>query len=300
LKADVAASVEKSVGLARICRVVGKNRSTYTARAARAARRPQGGATAPTKVGRPSPISDVELLAAIRKVLAAAIFVGEGHRKIHARLRKEGVKVSKDRVRRVMRTHELLAPVRAPSARGPRVHDGVIVTEKPDVMWGVDHTATSTLDDGLVSVFAVVDHCTAEVLGVHAAKRATRFEAVEPLMQAVRGRFGDYRKGIAEGANLSVRHDHGSQYDSRHYQDELRFLGVASSPAFVRAPEGNGCIERFFRTLKEQFLWVRSFRTVEELRRALVEWVATYNEHWLIARHGYRSPKDFRLSFPAA
>ena len=32
------------------------------------------------------------------------------------------------------------------------------------------------------------------------------------------------------------------------------------SPAFVRQPEGNGCIERFFRTLKEQLLWIRSFQ----------------------------------------
>ncbi len=43
---------------------------------------------------------------------------------------------------------------------------------------------------------------------------------------------------------------------------------MESSPAFVRQPEGNGCVERFIRTLKEQLLWVRTFRTVEELRQA--------------------------------
>jgi hypothetical protein len=36
------------------------------------------------------------------------------------------------------------------------------------------------------------------------------------------------------------------------FQAELRFLGITSSPAFVREPEGNGCAERFIRTLKEQ------------------------------------------------
>ena len=51
----------------------------------------------------------------------------------------------------------------------------------------------------------------------------------------------------------SVRHDHGSQYMSDHFQKEIGFLGVKSSPAFVRAPEGNGCAERFIRTLKETF-----------------------------------------------
>ena len=39
---------------------------------------------------------------------------------------------------------------------------------------------------------------------------------------------------------------------SDDFQAELRFLGIVSLPAFVRQPKGNGCIERFFRTLKEQ------------------------------------------------
>ena len=43
---------------------------------------------------------------------------------------------------------------------------------------------------------------------------------------------------------------------------------IESSPAFVRAPEGNGCAERFIRTLKESLLGVRTFGTVEELRQA--------------------------------
>ena len=50
---------------------------------------------------------------------------------------------------------------------------------------------------------------------------------------------------------MAVRHDHGSQYLSGDFQKELRFLGIESSPAFVRASEGNGCAERFIRTLKE-------------------------------------------------
>ena len=54
------------------------------------------------------------------------------------------------------------------------------------------------------------------------------------------------------------------------FQQELAFLGIESSPAFVRAPEGNGCAERFIRTLKENLLWVRTFDTVEDLRQALL------------------------------
>jgi hypothetical protein len=53
----------------------------------------------------------------------------------------------------------------------------------------------------------------------------------------------------------SVRHDHGSHDLSDVFQREMRFLGIASSPAFVHAPEGNGCAECFMRTLKENLLW---------------------------------------------
>jgi transposase InsO family protein len=81
------------------------------------------------------------------------------------------------------------------------------------------------------------------------------------------------------------------------FQAEITFLGLTSSPAFVRQPEGNGCIERFFRTLKEQLLWVRHFSTIEELRLALIAFKETYNREWLIARLGYRSPTQVRQAF---
>ncbi len=78
------------------------------------------------------------------------------------------------------------------------------------------------------------------------------------------------------------------------FQREPRFLGIEGSPAFVRAPEGNGCAERFIRTLKENLLWLRTFDTVEELRRALLEFRDAYNSAWLIERHGFRPPSAVR------
>src|SRR5438552_2131190 len=128
--------------------------------------------------------------------------------------------------------------------------------------------------------------------GIQAHPQATRFQALEPIRQGVRQRFGGFGKAIARG--LAVRHDHGSQYMSHHFQTEIAFLGIESSPAFVRAPEGNGCAERFIRTLKENLLWVRSFDTIEELRQALLEFRQTYNATWLIERHGFLTPAQFR------
>lgn len=86
---------------------------------------------------------------------------------------------------------------------------------------------------------------------------------------------------------------------SDDFQTELRFLGITSSPAFVRAPEGNGVAERFIRTLNEQLLWVRTFQTVEALRQALLDWLHLYNEQWLIERHGFRAPAQVRRDFQA-
>ena len=118
-------------------------------------------------------------------------------------------------------------------------------------MWGTD----SDLDPDRRGPSGDLCHGgsrSTECLGIDAAPRATRFEALEPLRQGVRACFGAFAQGIA-GA-LKLRHDHGSQFVADDYQRELAFLGIESSPAFVREPEGNGCVERFIRTLPENLL----------------------------------------------
>ena len=133
---------------------------------------------------------------------------------------------------------------------------------------------TAWTREGRAAVFIAVDHQDAECVGVHAAHHGTRFEASESIRQGVREYFGSFAKGVARG--LSVRHDHGSQSMSRVFGDEIAFLGAERSPAFVRAPEGNGCAERLIRTLKENLLWVRTFDGIEELRQVLLAFKDTY------------------------
>ena len=235
--------------------------------------------------------TDEELVGHIRTVLAESPFHGEGYRKVWARLRHRGIRTAAERVRRLMREHHLQAPRRGGNAHGPKAHDGTITADEPDTMWGT-MTTTVTVDQGTAHVFVAVDHCTCECVGLHAAKRGDRFEALEPLRQGVREHLGGFGAKVAEG--LTIRHDHGSAYMSDDFRRELEFLGMASSPSFVREPEGNGCAERFIRTLKEQLLWVRTFDTVEELAEALREFKRTYNERWLIERHGHRTPSQVR------
>lgn len=280
-------SVKRRYGLARLCLHWRISRATLH-RHLSAANRPD----APRRRRGPQgAMPDAALVEHIRSLLADSPFHGEGCRKVWARLRHAGVRTSPRRVLRVMREHNLLAHQRAGSPRGPHAHDGTITTSRVDQMWGTDMTSVAT-GEGQAAVFIAVDHCSAECMGVHASVSATRHEALEPIRQAVRRSFGAFGKDVAKG--LRIRHDHGSQYMSRDFQRELRFLGAERSPAFVRAPEGNGCAERFIRTPKENLLWVRWFDTIEDLRRALPEFQHTYNENWLIERHGHRPPAAIR------
>lgn len=288
----VSPSAQRPYGLARSCRVLELPRSTvYATRARRLRPVPL------CKRGPKSSWTDAALTERIRQVLADSPFVGEGYRKVWARLRVaavDPVRTSKGRVLRLMRAAGVLAPTRVGHAHGPKAHDGTIIPEAPDVMWGADATSSLTTE-GHATIFFAVDHFTAECVGIHAARRGTRFEALEPLRQGIRTIFGTYAEDVATG--LSLRHDHGSQFLSDHFQTELAFLGIMSSPAFVREPEGNGCAERFVRTLKEQLLWLEPFATIEELRLALLAFKDRYNAHWLIGRHGHRTPAAVRADF---
>ena len=290
-QAVAASPLSRLPGLVIVCKELGIPRATvYAQRAALE--------TAPaSKPGRPPLVPDEALLSAIREVLADSPFLGEGHRKVHARLRYRGVRADIERVRRLMREHGLQAPGKPRRVLGPRVHDGTITTLKPDEMWGTDATSTLLLDGHQATIFGVYDHCTCELMGIHAAIEANRFEAMVPLHQGCREAFGSVGTAIAAG--LKLRHDNGSQFVSRAFQAELRFLGMESSPSFVRAPEGNGCIERFWRTLKEQLLWIRTFKDIDELNRELQAFRDRYNHQWLIERHGQRTPAWARQSLLA-
>ena len=142
--------------------------------------------------------------------------------------------------------HERRNPARVQRRIGLSDSVDRIVGPYADVMWGTDMTSTVTVGEGATCVFVAVDHCTTECIGLHAAKRGTRFEALEPIRQGVRERFGPISDGVARG--LRLRHDHGSNYLADDFQQEVAFFGIESSPSFVREPEGNGVAERFIRT----------------------------------------------------
>lgn len=285
----------KRYPLTLVCRVWGVARSSVYAAV------PVVGeaASVPGKRGPQTAVSDDALLERIRDVLAASPFHGEGYRKVWARLRfgDAPISVGKQRVLRLMRRHQLLAPTRGGQPHGPKVHDGRIITDAPNVMWGTDGTRFFTEADGWCWLFTAVDHHTSEIVGHYVSKRGDRFAALEPVQQGVRRCFGVIAKDAARG--LAVRHDHGSQYTARDFRAGLTFLGITPSPAFVREPEGNGVAERAFRTLKEQCLYLHRFPSLEEARQVIADFVGRYNEQWLIARLGYQPPAVVRRLWEA-
>jgi transposase InsO family protein len=270
-------------------------RRVSAARSAGAEERPQ---RTPGRRGPKPAISDADLLAAIRADLARSPWSGEGHRKVWARLRVlDGLRVARKRVLRLMRENALLSPHRA-RPRPEETHDRRIVTEAPNVMWAIDATQITTVEDGKVWLFGVAEHWNAEFVGWHVTRHGTRHEALQAMSMAVSGQFGHLGRDAARG--LALRHDHGSAFMSDDFQRQVKAWGMTPSYAFVRQPETNGVIERLFRTFKEQIVHGRIFQTIEEVRDAVREFVARYNAEWLVEKNGLVSPTAARERWMAA
>ena len=286
----------KAYGVERVCSAWDISRSTYYHQLA--ATEATTAVTSPLVSRRRGPkpmISDDELLQHIIEDLENSPFRGEGHRKVWRRLRyRKGIVASRNRVLRVMRENNLLSPSRVPAVPAI-VHDGTIVTDAPNIMWGTDAIKVWTVDDGWGWCFSLVEHWNAECLGFHVCKYGSRFAALEPLSQAMLNIFGSVNQDVARG--VALRLDHGSQYLSDHFQNQIKFWGISPSFAFVKQPQTNGVAERFNRTLKEQAIYGETFRNLEEVRHAVAAFIALYNREWELEKLDYRSPLKTRADY---
>ena len=238
-------------------------------------------------------LDDTQLLQAIVDVMTSSPFVTEGVKKVHARLRRKGIKAARYRINDLMREHFLLSPQRSEQGQEKK-HEGTIIPDSINQLWGTDGTLFGTMTGDLLWLFAVIDHFSDEVLGFHIVEvgQGDRFAALEPVKQAVRRIRGCNAKGIGQG--IAIRHDWGPQYIAHDFKEELKYLGLTNSPAFVHEPQTNGVIERFFKTLKMECLWIENFRDVEHAREVVGCWMETYNTQWLIERHGHQTPREVR------
>ena len=273
-------------GLQRVCAAWGFARSSFYAMKSRqqaTAERP------PAKRRGPKPsISDEALLVAIEADLEASPWEGEGHRKVWARLRVcRGIRVSRKRVLRVMRENNLLSPHRC-RRRGGNPHVGEIITHAPNL---VGHGRRSGVHGGRRLGLDIHRH--------RALERRVRRLACVQARRPLRRPSADLH-GACEAVCLDLRRcgagamDHGSQYLSDHFTNQIKFWGIQPSYAFVEQPQTNGVAERFNRTLKEQIIHGRIYRNIAELRNAVRGFVEQYNAQWIVEKNGYLSPAQAR------
>lgn len=302
MSASTSCATGRKYPLAMVCEVMRAPRSSVyaqTASEASGSAAAEERAVAKRKRGPKTPHSDEQVLVAIREAIAESPFHGEGHRKVRRYLRngRWKMKIGRQRMLRLMRENALLAPVRRLHVHGSKAHDGQIITGCPNDLWGADGTTFWTEEQGLCWFFGTVDHFNSECVGWHVAKRGTRWAAIESLRNGVRGIYGAYGSEVAKG--LALRHDWGSQYTSGDFGKELKFLGIADSPAYVAEPQTNGVAERFIKTLKEECIYMHRFKNVEEARRIIGQFIEKYNRLWMIERLDYRSPAQARADYLA-
>ncbi len=283
MSVTISPSNHKRYGLQRVCKILGFSRATYYRLKTHGALKKRGPKTA---------LSDAALILKIRKDLASSPFKGEGHRKSHARINRTlQQRIGKNRILRLMRQEKLLSPHRVYQGQ-KRTHEGKIITDKPNEMWCGDGSKVLTAQDGWVWIFTAVEHWNGECLGHTIVKRGDRFAAMDALLQAVKGVYGCLEKNVAKG--LKFRMDHGLQYTSDYFQEQLKYLGIERSMGYVKEPETNGVAERFNRTLKEQIIHGKIYENIGELREEVDKFVRLYNEKWLLAKLSYQSPNEMR------
>lgn len=282
-------------GVERVCSAWEQSRSTYYAQVARAIT-PAVSSGPKQKRGPKTDLSDDDLLVAIRQTIKDSRFKGEGYRKIWAYLKygASKLRVGHNRVLRLMRENELLSPYRQRKA-DPNEHDRTITTDAPNEMWGTDGTQVMTIDDGHVWVFSAVEHWNGECVGMYVCKRGTRFNAVQPVLEGVQSIFGSVDRDVALG--LALRLDHGSANCSEHFQGEIKRFGIVPSFSFVEEPQTNGVVERFNRTLKEQVIYGKVFKNLDEVRQAVLEFRDNYNRYWRLAKLGFMTPLEARQRY---
>ncbi|MEA3430882.1 MAG: integrase core domain-containing protein [Nanoarchaeota archaeon] len=240
---------------------------------------------------------DTDALKAIKTEIQNSIFHSEGYIKVKKRLDRDGIIIAKHRVNLIMRENKLLSPVRPVKDGRKNKHEGTITTTSPNIMWATDGKKFYTEKEGWCWFFGVIDHFNDEIISWHIQKIGNRYAAMTPVQRAVKKIFHSLDKGVCKNTALQLRSDHGTQYDSKDFMNEMKFLGLDMSKAYVRSPECNGIIERFHRTLNEQVFDVTPLKSLDHAHLVLDKFINNYNNKWMLHRLKLKSPIDYRIRY---
>ena len=237
---------------------------------------------------------DRELTASIRRVHEASKGV-YGSPRVHAELVAEGVRVGRHKVARLMRLERLRGcPKRRfrittqrdlahPVARNLLQQD--FTAEAPNQRWAADITYISTAQ-GWLYLAVVMDLYSRRIVGWSMSRWMSRRLVVDALRMALAARR-------PEGP-LIHHSDRGGQYTSDDFRNELARHGIACSMSASANCYDNAVVESFFGLLKRERANRVRYRTRDEARADLFEYIEVfYNRK---RRHGYLgkvSPADF-------
>lgn len=214
-------------------------------------------------------------------------------------LRAEGVLVNEKRVARLMRENEIASEAvkkfkitTTDSNHDLPVAERLFETEHadkvmaPNQVWGGDITYVAT-DEGWLFLAIFLDIFTRKVVGFSCDDNMR----TELILKALEMALG--RQEVEEGQLISHT-DRGSQYASADYNSRLRLAGIIASMSRKGNCYDNAHVESFFHSLKTELVYRRNFKTREEAKRAIFEWIETwYNRERRHSALGYMSPAEY-------
>ncbi|WP_157896473.1 IS3 family transposase [Acidovorax carolinensis] len=241
--------------------------------------------------------SDEALLAYMRAIHAEV--KGEyGWPRMHKELLARGIRVGKDRVRKLMQQHGIRAKIKrkfvvTTDSRhslpvAPDLVQRRFTPEAPNQLWSGDITYIQT-DEGWLYLAAVIDLFNRQVVGW----------SLQPHMQASLVKdalaMAWWRRRPPSG--LIFHSDRGSQYCSHEFQDALKGWGMRSSMSRKGNCWDNAPTESFWGRLKTASVHGCKFATREQARQAVMDWMAFYNHRRLHSSLGYLSPMQYEQSW---
>lgn len=211
-----------------------------------------------------------------------------GYRRIWATLKYvDRQEINPKRVYRLMRRHSLLVKEngalkasRTPQRNKPK-------TDRPNQWWGIDMTKVQVQGFGWVYITVVLDWYTKKVVGYHAGLQSKARHWLEALDMAVNRQFSE---GVRTHG-LHLMSDNGCQPTSVSFMKACGIMNIEQAFTSYNNPKGNADTERFFRTMKEELIWLREWTSPLELMNEAGEWLEGYNTGYLHSTLGYKTPE---------
>lgn len=235
---------------------------------------------------RPVSARELKLMRRIDELHLEAPFFGA--RKIAAQLRREGEGVGRRHVRTLMRKMGIQALYRRPRtsipARGATIYpyllEGVAI-ERPNQVWASDLTYLP-MAHGFLYLMAILDVASRKVLAWRLSNTMSADFCVEALQEAL-AKFGP-----PEIFNT----DQGSQFTSEEWTTPLKAAGVAISMDGKGRWIDNVFIERLWRSVKYEDVYLHAYASGSEARQSLARYFTFYNTRRLHESLGYATPDE--------